>query len=82
VQARQTTQLVPVRFVTLAFAFLAAFLLASAMGYVVRGWSLPAVVTPAPIVWVAPTPMPSHPNENRLPGQGDVTPDKPFGVGR
>lgn len=80
-QARQTIQLVPVRFITLAFALLTALLMASALGYAVRGWTLPRVVTPAPIVWVAPTPLPSHVNENRLPGNGDITPDNPYGIG-
>jgi hypothetical protein len=36
-QAQKTVQLVSVRFIALAFALLAALLLASAAGYVIRG---------------------------------------------
>jgi hypothetical protein len=39
VQAQKTVQYVPVRIVALAFALLAALLLASAAGYVIRGGS-------------------------------------------
>jgi len=44
-QAQRTVQLVSVRFIVLAFALLAALLLASAAGYIIRGGS-PSAGTP------------------------------------
>lgn len=41
-QARKTVQLVSVRFIALAFSLLAALLLASAAGYIIRGEGSPA----------------------------------------
>jgi hypothetical protein len=44
VQAQKSVQIMPVRIIALAFALLAALLLASAAGYVLRGSSQPTTI--------------------------------------
>jgi hypothetical protein len=61
VQAQKSVQLVPVRIVALAFALLAALLLASAAGYVLRGDAQPTKIA------VAQPPLYVHPQtENQM----------------
>jgi hypothetical protein len=50
-QAQRTVQLVSVRFIVLAFALLAALLLASAAGYIIRGGG-PSAGTPFSVTTV------------------------------
>jgi hypothetical protein len=55
VQVQKSVQLVPVRIVALAFALLAALLLASAAGYVLRGNAQPTTIAVAqPPVYIHP----------------------------
>jgi hypothetical protein len=55
VQVQKSVQLVPVRIIALAFALLAALLLASAAGYVLRGSSQPTAIAVArPPVYIHP----------------------------
>jgi len=55
VQVQKSVQLVPVRVIALAFALLAALLLASAAGYVLRGGAQPTTIAVAqPPVYVHP----------------------------
>ena len=78
-QAQKSVQLISVRFIALAFALLAALLLASAAGYVIRGGG-PTASTPS-------TPATLHfrqQTDNQMEREHDATSPNltsPFGVG-
>jgi hypothetical protein len=80
-QAQKSVQLVSVRFIALAFSLLAALLLASAAGYVIRGGGLSAgkpLTTPPTVHFLQLT-------DSQWQHQRDLGPSpiltSPFGVG-
>ena len=81
-QAQKFVQTVPVRIIALAFALLAALLLASAAGYVLRGSSQPTTI----LVPQAPIYVPLQ-SENQMEHQNASNQTSPIldsrdGVGR